>query len=208
MMVSTSILTWFGGILTLCVLSFLYKETKAYRFAEYTYISVAVGHSFLLGINALRAQTWEPIKSGNISIIIIVLFSLLIITQPFTQINWLARFPNAVLIGIGTGVSMYGAIGSDIISMIQSTIRDGNITTIGATLTGYFTIIGTISVLVYFFFTVDRDTAKGSVNILATLGRYFMMAAFGAVFANIILSRSTLLFSRLLFIFQEWLGII
>ena len=207
-MISTDPLVWFGGIITLCVLSFLYKETQVYRFAEYTYIAVAVGNSFVLGVYSLRSQIWGPIMKGNIITIIIFLFSLLILTQPFVRFNWMALLPNAMLIGIGIGVSMYGSIGSDIISLIQSTIRDGVISTPAATLTGYFSIIGTVSVLFYFFFTVKRTELRGGVNTLSRLGRYYMMITFGAVFANVTLSRATLFFSRLIYILQTWLGVI
>lgn len=207
-MISTDPLVWFGAILTLCVLSFLNKETRLYRFAEYTYISVAVGHAFVLGMNSLISQTLEPIMSGGVDVLIMFLFSLLIITQPFKSVRWIARWPNSLSIGVGTGIAMYGAMGSDIIRLVQGVIRDGFISEPGATLTGYFSIIGTTAVLVYFFFTIKREALGGAVGHVATLGRYFMMIAFGAVFANIILSRSTLFFGRMIFILSEWLGIV
>ena len=207
-MISTDPFIWFGATLTLCVLSFLYKETLFYRFAEYTYISVAVGHAFVMGMNSLKAQTLAPIMSGRVDIIILFLFSLLVIAQPFKRTRWIARWPISLSIGVGTGIAIYGAMGSDIIKLLQGVIRDGVISTPGATLTGYFSIIGTISVLVYFFFTIERDSLGGAVGHLSKLGRYFMMIAFGAVFANIILSRSTLFFARMIFLLSEWLGVV
>lgn len=64
-----------------------------------------------------------------------------------------------------------------------------------------------MSVLTYFFFTVKREALGGGVGLISKIGRYFMMVAFGAVFANIILSRSTLFFSRMVFLLVQWLGI-
>jgi hypothetical protein len=207
-MVSTDPLIWFGALITLCVLSFLYKESRFYRFAEYTYISVAVGHTFVMGMYSLRANAITPIIGGAIDILVMFLFSLLIIAQPFKRISWISRWPNAILIGVGTAVCLYGAIGSDIIGLTRSTIKDAFIRTPSETLTGYFSIIGTICVIVYFFFTIKREALRGSIGILSQIGRYFMMVGFGAVFANIVLSRATLFFSRMVFLLSEWLGLV
>ena len=206
-MISTNPLAWYSATLTLCILSFLYKETRFYRFAEYTYIGVAVGHSFITSMNSLTSQSFTPISKGAIDVFLIQLFAILILTQPFRRVSWIARMPNSVMIGVGTGIAMYGALGSDIIALVQSTIKDGMMVAPYPMFLAYFSILGSISVLVYFFFTVRREALGGSVGRLAQIGRYFMMVAFGAVFANIILSRSTLFFSRMVFLLVDWLGL-
>jgi len=205
--ISTDPLTWYAAFLTLCVLSFLYRENRFYRFAEYTYIGVAVGNGFVLTMNSLNSISLIPIMKGAIDVILIQILALLILTQPFRKIYWVSRIPSAVQIGVGTGIAMYGAIGSDIIALMQSVIKDGLIGTPYQTAMTYFSMIGSISVLIYFFFTVKREALRGTIGVIAKIGRYFMMIAFGAVFANIILSRSTLFFSRMVLLLVDWLGI-
>lgn len=121
-MISTDPLVWYAALLTLCCFSFLYRENRFYRFAEYTYIGVAVGNSVVMSMYSLNSISITPITKGAVDILLIQLFALLLIAQPFKITRWIARFPNAVLVGVGTGIAMYGSMGSDIIALTQSTI--------------------------------------------------------------------------------------
>jgi hypothetical protein len=63
-------------------------------------------------------------------------------------------------------------------------------------------IVGLISVLVYFFFSVEH---KGAVGRVARVGIWFLMVSFGAAFAFTVMGRITLLSQRIEFLFDDWL---
>jgi hypothetical protein len=63
-------------------------------------------------------------------------------------------------------------------------------------------VIGVLSVLVYFFFSVERKTP---VKQVAGLGTFFLMVTFGASFGYTVLGRISLLIGRVqdLYIFAQ-----
>jgi hypothetical protein len=64
-------------------------------------------------------------------------------------------------------------------------------------------LIGTGSVLVYFFFSFEHKNIgiRGSARV----GRYFLMVAFGAFFGNTFMSRLSALIERCQFLLSDWL---
>jgi hypothetical protein len=65
-------------------------------------------------------------------------------------------------------------------------------------------VIGVLSVLTYFFFSVDH---KGAVGRTARVGIWFLMISFGSAFGLTVMGRITLLLQRFEFLFTDWLGI-
>ena len=68
-----------------------------------------------------------------------------------------------------------------------------------------FLVVGVLSCLVYFFFSVEH---KGIVGKTAKLGIWFMMITFGAAFGYTVMGRIALLAIRLEFLFDDWLWLI
>ena len=65
-------------------------------------------------------------------------------------------------------------------------------------------LIGVVSVLVYFFFSVEHTGVVGGVS---KVGIYFLMVAFGASFGYTIMARLSLLIGRISFLLEDWLKI-
>ncbi len=63
-------------------------------------------------------------------------------------------------------------------------------------------LVGVLSVLVYFFFSVEH---KGVIATTSKMGIYFLMVSFGASFGYTIMARMSLLVERLEFLIREWL---
>jgi hypothetical protein len=66
-------------------------------------------------------------------------------------------------------------------------------------------LVGVLSCLVYFFFSVEH---KGVVGRVADFGVLFLMITFGAGFGYTVMGRIALLAARLEFLFDDWLWLI
>lgn len=66
-------------------------------------------------------------------------------------------------------------------------------------------LIGTLTVLIYFFFSIEQE---GAVGTASNIGIYFLMISFGASFGYTIMARMSLLVGRLEFLLRDWLGVL
>jgi len=140
---------------------------------------------------------------------------------------WIARWPLAFIIGTTAGLRLVGFIQADFLSQIRNTIipviatspqlaADGTIVldAAGAPVTGFdfwdslqnlIIILGVLTCLVYFFFSIEH---KGVVGKTARLGIWFLMITFGAGFGYTVMGRIALLAARIEFLFDDWLWLI
>ena len=65
-------------------------------------------------------------------------------------------------------------------------------------------VVGVLSVLTYFFFSLEH---KGAVGKTARVGVWFLMITFGSAFGLTVMGRITLLAQRFEFLFTDWLNI-
>ncbi len=63
--------------------------------------------------------------------------------------------------------------------------------------------VGVLSVLVYFFFSVEHN---GGVGKVSRLGIWFLMLGFGAAFGYTVMGRISLLIGRFNFLVIDWIG--
>ena len=66
-------------------------------------------------------------------------------------------------------------------------------------------MIGTVTSLVYFLFTLQKKGFQGGVS---KVGRVTMMIAFGAAFGNTVMARVSLFLGRMQFLLGNWLKLI
>ena len=66
-------------------------------------------------------------------------------------------------------------------------------------------VVGVLTCLTYFFFSVEH---KGGVGKVARVGIWFLMITFGAAFGFTVMGRIALLAARFEFLFDDWLWII
>ncbi len=111
----------------------------------------------------------------------------------FPKIGWLARWAIAYIVGMAAGLRFYGYLNSDIIVQIQATTIDFNLDWMGI-LNGIILFIGTLTGLIYFFFSTEH---KGSIGTLSRIGIYFLMIKFGASFGYAVMGRISLLIGRI-----------
>lgn len=198
MNISLDIGVWVGALFAIAIYSMLYKDNIAYSIVEHIFVGAATGHAVVVGVQTFKSSGWAPFTGGKYLLIVPMIFGVLLYTRYFSSVSWLNRWPLALMMGTSAGVAMRGAIESQIVAQVAATFVD---------LRSFDKIViflGTVFSLAYFFLTYEF---KGKATIVPKLGRYFMMAAFGAAFGNTVMGRISAAIGRFQFIFLRWLGL-
>ncbi|KAF0196751.1 MAG: hypothetical protein FD169_730 [Bacillota bacterium] len=212
MSISTNPWVWIMGIGMVSLFSFIYKENAAYRFFEHVFVGAAAGYFLQMNYVNILDRAWIPlVAKGRYSLLIPIFLGLLLYTRFFKRYAWLSRWATSFMIGIGVGISSFGMINAQLIrqasaAMMPFLVKDK----LGVILwtrsaNNTLMILGTLSVLVYFFFSY---TPKGPVKEVTHFGRWVMMLTFGVAFGNVVMGRISLLLGAFERIFGTWLGLL
>ena len=210
---------WIAAFLTLCIYSFLYRDNPFYRFAEHLFVGISVGYGIVLSIHqGLIPFAWAPFWQAitqwppgwGLTKLIPIAIGLLFFARLIPSYAWLIRYPIAILIGIGSGLAIPNVMQADIFRQIHGTLTPFSQIHAG-TLSGpeifgaILMLIGVISTLTYFFFSVEH---RGVVGGVSKVGILFLMVGFGSAFGNTVMGRVSLLIQRVEFLLQDWLHFI
>lgn len=207
----TAIGIFIGGLLTLGVFSFLYKDNPVYKFIEHLFIGVSAGYLFINDIKTnIIPNAYEPLFKNEVKdylMIIPVVLGVLMLTRLIPSIAWISRYAIGFSVGLSMGMAITMAIESQIMVQIGATIGpfaslslktgDAALATINAILI----FVGVIAALVYFFFSKEHTGAYGK---LAKLGIWTLMITFGAAFGYTVMGRISLLIGRVDFLQNDW----
>ena len=197
---------WVAVGLTLFIFSFLYKDNPLFKTGEHLYVGISVGYEVVVvWYTVFIRLVWEQAQKGDYEPLIGVVIGLLILTRFIPKIAWLSRIAFAFVVGFGSGVAIPRTVSSFILKQIEDTVNP-LVTMVGGSVSfsmnfanpqsGINTIvllIGVVSVLFYFFFSVEHT---GSGYVTARTGIYFLMIGFGAAFGYTVMSRMSLLIGR------------
>lgn len=202
-----SVGVWVNAFLTLCILSFLYKDNPFFRFAESLFAGMSLG--YYIGIvteNTLKPNLFRPMLSDfwgdyNFLLLVPMALGIMLYFRYVRRIAWLARIALAVYIGYYVGVYLMQKLHGDILFQARDTIVP---LTMGGTeaLWNIVIIVGVFSVLVYFYFSAPH---KGTLGRVSRVGIWFLMISFGASFGYTIMARISLLMGRFSFLVNTWL---
>ncbi|MGI6633151.1 MAG: hypothetical protein ACOX5M_08900 [Bacillota bacterium] len=198
MKISGDIGVWVGAIAALAIYSVLVKDNPFYRLVEHIFVGASAGIAIVTGVQTFKSTAWAPMVEGQAILIVPMLLGLLLYARYIPSISHLNRIPLSLLMGAGAGVAMRGAVESQIVGQLQATMIKLN------SFDALVIFLGSLFSLSYFFLTYKLDGAAGWAP---KLGRYFMMAAFGAAFGNTVMGRVSAAIGRFQFIFLEWLGL-
>ena len=198
MNIATDLGTWLGAFCTLAIFSILFKDNPAYRLVENVYVGAATGYAIVVGVDRLKATGLDPLAEGNFLILVPMIFGILLYTRYFPSVSYLARMPLALFTGVSAAVALRGSVETQIVAQITATV--GNLKSIN----GIVIFLGTTLSLTYFFLTFRM---KGTAGLAPKLGKYFMMAAFGAAFGNTVMGRISTAIGRFQYLLIQWLGI-
>jgi hypothetical protein len=191
--------------LTLFIFSFLYKDNPFFKIAEHLYMGAGLAWYIQLTIyKVIIPNVWGPFRKAwengdwfTIWMIVIpTVLGISLITQFIPRISWMSRYGFTFLMGYSAGLALPTGLSTDFMNQISGTIEPFasvlNLTA-GQLLNSIILLIGTISVLFYFFFSVEH---KGAIKKISNFGIYFLMIYFGASFGNTVMARFSLLYGR------------
>ncbi len=200
---------WVAAGLTLFILTFLYQDNPLFKLAEHLYVGVSVGYAIVKTYDTvLKRLIYEPmIKQGDWSLLVPLAIGGLMLTRYVPKASWMSRIAFAFVVGIGSGLAIPRVISSYILKQIEDTVRpllsltaDGGATFTyslldpASNLNAIVLLVGVVSVLFYFFFSVEHT---GPGRTVARTGIIFLMIAFGAAFGYTVMARMSLLIGRL-----------
>ncbi|NLA60525.1 MAG: hypothetical protein GX863_05410, partial [Firmicutes bacterium] len=124
---------------------------------------------------------------------------------PFGRGPWeLCYEPSyASMVGVGVGQSIYTSLRSQVINQAVAAMVKLPGATLGTTLNGLVSVLGLLTGLTYFIFTVAQNRLVKGVS---QAGRWLIMVTFGVGFGNVVAGRISVLLGELQTIFGNWLG--
>ena len=129
-------------------------------------------------VNTLKSQLVNPLM------IIPFIIGILAYTR-WTKYRWLARYPIAVLSGIGLGVTVGSTIRGQIIAGMIQVIQDVQALNPDP-VSAIISLIGVASVLFYFTYSekYSGPVHEGRFSTISRIGRIFLFAGFGYLYAS------------------------
>ncbi len=203
---------WAMAFLTLCILSFLYKDNPFYKFAEHLYVGISAAYgAVIVYMNTIKPDLIDkiikkvPEVAGDASTevwklqemwfvyLIPLLLCFMIFTKMSQKYSWMARWPLAFVMGAYAGSAIPAIMGSDVITQVRATMIDLTQGGPGTIISNVILIIGVCCGLVYFFFSKPHS---GPIGYAAKVGIWFLMISFGASFGYTVMARVSLAIGR------------
>lgn len=182
-----------GVFLIATIFSYLWKDNRIYRFAASTYIGFSVAHGMILQYEFLKKGLFSDLAAGKLISIVPLLLGLMCFTSLSRGYRWLNRYALALMLGTSLGLDLRGRAGTVVINLLATMKPLNNLNNI-------VIIVCAITPMVYFLFS-----AKNRISIqIGRIGRYAMMVAFGATFANVGLTRLSYLMGAILNILRAF----
>lgn len=201
---------WLAALLTLGIISFLYKDNVLYKACEAIFVGISAGYWFVVFFwDNMYGKFWaQTIEAPDPLIYPWVGFILgvLMLARLFNKIGWISRWPLAFVVGATAGLYMMIFFVSNAMQQVSATITPvfmGGDTV--SVINNLIIAIGVACGLIYFFFSKEH---KGVFGGAAKIGIWFLMITFGASFGYTVMSRMSLMLGRLDFLFGDWLHMI
>jgi len=227
---SRTVGTWVAALATLAVLSFLWRDNPLYKLAESVVVGVSAGYVFTVAVwqslvNPVignLAPGWtkaalspgltvDPADPSRWLALVPVALGMLLLCRLSARLSWLGTFPLAFVVGVFSGWRFVQYVESDLLAQVATMftpLHDPSLAGFDAfagTLKAVLVLVGVLSVLTYFFFSVEH---RGAVGGTARLGIWYLMVTFGASFGLTVMGRIALLAGRFEFLFDDWLWLI
>lgn len=206
-MLTTDIGVWIGALLTLFVFSFLYKDNKFFRFAEYTVIGSAAAHTLIMNVGAVINMGINPLLNGQDAYIIAFLAGVTLYTRFWKQYAWIMRYGLAVLVGVSTSVAIRAMMQVSVIAQIK-----GSMLPLFIPNDAYNSVLNIIIVVftacstLYFVFSTDLMPKTKLTSYIFRIGRIALFCALGYYLGFTVMTRYSFIIDRLQFLLFTWLG--
>ncbi len=204
---SSDIWVWIGAFATIGTYSILFKDNPVYRVLESAFVAILAGYTLVVNwFNYQKPTLVGRLAAGEYSLLIPLVLAALMYFRYSKKYAWLARYSMSFLMGIGAAYVLTKNLKPMFLSQARATMLPlwvpGDI---GATVNNWIVVLGVVSVLMYFFFTVKKT---GPVKVFGVIGRFYLMVAFGALFGDTVMGRISVTLVRFQFLLKDWLGLV
>jgi hypothetical protein len=194
-----------AALLTLAVLTFLYKDNPIFRLAENIFAGISLGYYIGIVCNqTLKPNLYFPLRTDfahNWDLLFALIIGVLLYFRYIPKVAWTSRFALAIYIGYYIGVTMVQKLQGEVLPQMKSALKPMNTATL-ASFNNFVVFVGVLTVLCYFYFSKKHEGMFGRV---ANVGVWFLMVSFGAAFGFTVMGRVSLLIGRFDFLFNDWL---
>jgi len=199
---------WVGAILTLLVFSYLLGDTPLFRIAQAIFVGVTIGYAATAAIYlVLWPMLFDKLFANPVFIVPLVL-GLLLLTKLRTSWASVGNLSIAFLFGVGSALALGGALDGTLLPQLSATVVPLD------SLENVVLVVGTIGALLSFRFVQPQQPRAGT-RVLETvargwgyIGRWFILVAFGALFAGTAISRVSILVNRVYFLLHDWVQVV
>jgi hypothetical protein len=218
MITLSTIAPYIAAVLTVMIFSYLIGDNPLYRIALHLFIGAAAGFVLVVSIESvllpwIQLTLIPGIDNPNFIVgMIPLLIGVLLLFKTSPRLSRFGNFGLAFVLGVGAAVSLYGAVAGTLIPVAGSVARGMGFRDQPERLAeGIITLVGTISVLVYFTYLGRRRPSGEIVQPLVIrsvglVGRGFVVITLGATYGLVIISALTILtgvlVNRLLFLIR------
>ncbi len=196
--------TIIAGILTLAILTFLYRDNPIYKMAESLLIGISIGYTLvIIWSSTLVDLLIQPLfGESKLLLIIPLILGLMMFSRFVPKYSSLSKIPIAVMIGSGAGVAIPVMLEARILKQVSATVMPLVTESGMPNFSAIVVICGVMSTLAYFYFSREH---KGSFGVVARIGTYFLMIFFGTTFGYTVMSRMSTFIGRMEFILTDFL---
>jgi hypothetical protein len=164
---------------------FFFGNTKWFSTSEHIFLAGNVAVILAGDVGSLIDSCFKLVAAGRVALLIPFFIGMLAFTR-WTRFRWSARYPTAVLSGIGVGLMIGLQVRSSIVSMVSETVTD---MVLGRPdrFSGTVMLVGFIAVLTYYLYSTKLSTPvrEGRLKFLSKLGTYFLLLTGGYLFSQI-----------------------
>ncbi len=179
---------------------FLWRDSPLYKIAEHAALGSALANITVTQLRYLYDSNLTPLVSkGEFLNIIPLVLGLLVFSRAGTRYGWMSRWPLAIVVGAGVGLSLRGIVETQFVAQLRFLM---GLPLIGGRMTpidNAVAIVSAVAVVSYFLFTREQ---KGVFRQVTMVGRYVMMLAFGAALGTGAIMRFSWLGGQLLKVLQ------
>lgn len=203
---SSNIWVWIGAFATIGTYSVLFKDNPVYRVLESVFVAILAGHAVVINwFNFQKPTLVGRLGAGEYSLLIPLLIAALMYCRYSRQYSWLSRYSMAFAMGIGAAYVLTKNLKPMFLSQARATMVPLWIPgKLSVSVNNWIIVLGVVSVLMYFFFTVKKT---GPVKAVGSVGRFYLMVAFGALFGDTVMGRVSVTLVRFQFLLKDWLGL-
>lgn len=211
-------------VLTLLVFSYLLGDNPLFRLAQALFVGVGMGYGIIIVFHYVLMRRLSFLSANWLLTVPPLLLGLLLWAKLWPSWSKVGNVSVAFILGAGAALAIGGALFGTLVPQVRATVLSLDPADYPSTpdsnpaLDAGIIVLGTLCALLSFHFRAPAPGQRAGpgaalIHFAGRLGRYFIMISFGALFANIVMSRTSLLLGRIDFLLDAadtlltWLGL-